>query len=338
VNYVRAKAPLRISFAGGGTDVPPFPAEEGGCVLSATINRYAWGTLRPREDDHVVIESRDIGTSLRYSSVADVVVGGDLDLAQAAVQRLAGDERGGWDLYLHSDASPGSGLGASSAMVVALVGLFNEWNSNWLSPPEIAALAYQIERVDLAISGGLQDQYAAAFGGFNFIEFQADHVEVTPLNVPVDVLNELEYNLLLVDTRRQRVSSHIISDQVGRYERREPDSVAALRELKRIAGQMRTELIGRRLGDFGALLDEDWQHKKRMSDRISAPELDELYELARRSGALGGKITGAGGGGHMLLYCGLGTKHRVADALEAAGCAVVSFAFELHGLQTWRGS
>ncbi len=333
---IRAKAPLRISFAGGGTDVPPFPAEEGGCVLSATINRYAWGSLRPRDDSGIRIESRDIGISLSFSSRADMVLDGRLDLAKAAITRIAGADTTGYDLYIHADAPPGSGLGASSAMIVSLVGLFKEWKSLPLTDYEVAELAYEVERVDLGISGGTQDQYAAAFGGVNFIEFLPDRVVVNSLKLTRDIINELEYNLLLVDTLRRRLSSNIIADQVSRYQRRDAASVDALRQIKRLAIEMKDRLLRRRLDEFGELLHEEWEHKKRMSDRISSPEIDELYALARRTGATGGKITGAGGGGHMLLYCRDGTKHRVADALRAVGCEPSEIALEPLGLQTWR--
>jgi D-glycero-alpha-D-manno-heptose-7-phosphate kinase len=336
VTYVRAKAPLRISFGGGGTDVPPYPAEEGGCVLSAAINRFAWGTLRPRSDTWISIESRDIGTSLLFSSLDHVVLDGEMDLVKAAIRKLAGDSETGYDLYLHADSPPGSGLGSSSALVVGLVGLFKEWQGRPLTDHEVAELAYEIERVDLGIAGGLQDQYSAAFGGFNFMEFYEDRVVVNSLRLSSDLLNELEYNLLLVDMHRPRASSHIISDQVDRYERREPASIDALRNIKRVANDMKDRLLGRRLDEFGELLHEDWEQKKRMSSRITNAEIDELYALARSNGALGGKITGAGGGGHMLLYCGFGKKHVVAEALRKAGCEPISFALEPRGLQTWR--
>lgn len=334
--YIRAKAPLRVSFGGGGTDVPPYPAKEGGCVLSATINRYAWGTLHPRRDPGISIESRDIGQSLQFSSLGDVVLDGQMDLVKAAIHRLAGDAGSGYNLHLHADSPPGSGLGSSSALVVGLVGLFREWRSLPLTDYEVADLAYQIERVDLGIAGGLQDQYAAVFGGVNFIEFFGDRVVVNSLRLSNDTLNELEYNLLLVDLRRQRMSAHIIAEQVERYERGEAESIEALRALKAVAVEMKEHLLRRRIDEFGALLHLDWEHKKRMSSRISDPDIDDLYELALRSGAIGGKITGAGGGGHMLLYCQPGKKHVVADALAARGCAAESIALEPTGLQTWR--
>jgi D-glycero-alpha-D-manno-heptose-7-phosphate kinase len=333
---VRAKAPLRISFAGGGTDVAPFPEREGGCVLSSTVNRYAWGTLRPRDDGQICINSRDFGVSLAYASRADLNYDGQLDLAKAAINRLAGAHTDGYDLFLHTDAPPGSGLGSSSAMMVVLVGLLKEFHGLPLTDYEIAELAYTIERVDLGIAGGMQDQYAAAFGGFNFIEFLADRVVVNSLKISRDIVNELESNMLLVDTGRMRLAANIIEDQVRRYERNEADTTDALKELKLLTTEMKNALLRRKLDEFGSLLDTEWQHKKRMSPRISSPELDELYAVARREGAIGGKITGAGGGGYMLLYCGFERKLAVAETLAGLGCQIHEVALEPLGLQTWR--
>jgi len=335
---VRAKAPLRISFAGGGTDVPPFPEREGGCVLSSTVNRYARGTLRPRSDGQICINSRDFGLSLAYASRDELTYDGQMDLAKAAINRLAGDHEGGYDLFLHSDAPPGTGLGSSSAMMVVLVGLLKEFHGLQLTDYEVADIAYQIERVDLGIRGGMQDQYAAAFGGFNFIEFLGDRVVVNSLKVPVDIQNELEYNLLLCHTGKVRLSEKIIEDQVRRYEQNETDSIEALKELKQLTTEMKNALLSRRMDEFGRLLDLEWQHKKRMSPRISSPELDELYSAARREGALGGKITGAGGGGYMLLYCDFERKPEIEQTLERLGCQIHDVALEHWGLQTWRVS
>ena len=333
---VRAKAPLRISFAGGGTDVSPFPEREGGCVLSSTINRYAWGTLRPRDDGQICISSRDFGLSLTYANGDSLTYDGKMDLAKAAINRLAGHANGGYDLFLHSDAPPGTGLGSSSAMMVALVGLLKEFHGLHLTDYEVAEMAYTIERVDLGIQGGKQDQYAAAFGGFNFIEFLGDDVVVNTLKVSPDIQNELEYNMLLVHTGKVRLSEHIIADQVRRYEAKETDTLEALKELKQLTTAMKNALLSRQMDEFGRLLDLEWQHKKRMSPRISSPELDDLYDAARREGALGGKITGAGGGGYMLLYCGFERKHEIGEALTELGCQVQDIALEHYGLQTWR--
>jgi D-glycero-alpha-D-manno-heptose-7-phosphate kinase len=333
---IRAKAPLRISFAGGGTDVPPFPEREGGLVLSATIDRYAWGTLRPRHDGGISIQSLDLDTSLSYGSRQDLDGDGEMGLVKGAIRRLTGTHDQGFDLYLHSDAPPGTGLGSSSAMMVVLVGLLMEWKGLALTDYRIAELAHQIERGDIGIAGGMQDHYAAAFGGLNFMEFEGDRVVVNGLRCGRDILNELEYNLILVDTGKVRLSSNIIEDQVSRYESGQDESVAALRELKRLAGEMKACLLRREWLRFGALLHEEWQHKKRMSSRISSPEIDELYDLARDSGAIGGKITGAGGGGYMVLFCKFDRKHHVEQVMRGRGCETRGVALEPLGLQTWR--
>src|SRR6201991_4574916 len=229
---IRAKAPLRVSFAGGGTDVAPFPEREGGLVLNATINRYAYGTLRPRRDEQVHIES--------------VVFDGQLDLVKAAIQRLGGLEQegaGGFDLFLHSNAPPGSGLGSSSTMMVALIGLLKEFRSVPLTDYEIAQTAFDVERVDLGLKGGLQDQYAATFGGFNFLELEGDRVIVNPLRIPADTIMELEHNLLLAYTGRTRQGDHIIEDQTSRFEQSDEDATEGLRIGKRLAVEMKDALL-----------------------------------------------------------------------------------------------
>lgn len=333
---IRAKAPLRVSFAGGGTDVPPFPEKEGGCVLNATINKYAYGTLRPRKDGQISIESVDFGMSINYNVNQDLVYDGKLDLVKAAIKKLGGQESTGFDLFLHSDAPPGTGLGSSSAMMVVLVGLLKEFKNMPLTDYEIAHLAYVIERKELGIKGGLQDQHAATFGGFNFIEFLKDRVIVNPLKISQDVINELEHNLLLCYTGGTRLSARIIEDQVSRYEREEEETLQGLRELKRITIEMKNALLRRRLNEFGELLHYAWENKKKLSSKITNPHIEEMYEEARKAGALGGKISGAGGGGYLLLYCSFEKKHKVAETLRKMGGTITDFAFDSYGLQTWR--
>ena len=333
---IRAKAPLRISFAGGGTDVPPFPQQEGGCVLNATINRYAYSTLRPRQDRQIGVRSLDVGLSVSYSAQDKLEYDGKLDLVKAAILKFGGNHAPGFDLFMHTDAPPGSGLGASSAIMVTLVGLLKEYKALPLTEYEIADLAYVIERKELAIQGGLQDQYAATFGGFNFIEFFADHVVVNPLKMSPDVINEIQYHLLLCYTGTTRMSAGIIQDQVKGYARKDSDTYQALLAMKQQAVEMKNALLRRKLDDFGAMLHEQWLYKKRMSSKISSAHLDALYDAARRHGAVGGKIVGAGGGGYMLFYCEFDKKHLVAEALKAQGCTVADFAFEPAGLQVWR--
>jgi len=328
----RAKSPLRVSFAGGGTDVPPFPEREGGLVLSATINRYAYGSLTPRDDGNIGIQSVDFGLQVDYGVDDDLILDGRLDLVKAAILKLG---RGGFDLFLHSNAPPGSGLGSSSAIMVTLIGLLKEYHRMPLTDYEIAELAYVVEREDLGISGGLQDQYAAAFGGFNFIEMDGGRVVVNPLRIPADVIHELEHNMLLCYTGTTRSSDRIIDDQSARFGDGDERALEGLRMQKALAVEMKKALLQRRLNDFGELLGTAWGFKKQMSPKITTPFIDEAYEQACQHGALGGKVTGAGGGGYMLFYCPFERKHHVAEALIAMGASVDEFEFAPEGLATW---
>ena len=333
---IRAKAPLRISFAGGGTDVPPYPEKNGGYVLNATIDSFAWGSLRPRTDETIKLTSADFDLLLEYDTKSDLHLDGQLDLVKAVINRSGAKNSGGFEIFLHSDAPPGSGLGSSSALIVALVGLIKEFKNIRMSQYEIAESAYRIERLDLAIRGGLQDQYAASFGGFNFMEFYADRVVVNPLRVHPEVLNELEHNLLLCYTGQTRASDHIIEDQTKRLESGNTETVDALGQQKQLALDMKSALLRHRLNDFGDLLHCAWEAKRRISSKISNPLIEEMYDTATKNGALGGKITGAGGGGFILFYCQFEKKLKIADALRKLGAIPKEFAFEGHGLQTWR--
>jgi D-glycero-alpha-D-manno-heptose-7-phosphate kinase len=332
---IRARAPLRISFAGGGTDVPPFPSREGGLVLNATIDRYAYGLLRPRRDGQIRLESADFGLSVNYAVDEPPIFDGRLDLVKAAIRRLGDPASPGYDIFLHSNAPPGSGLGSSSTVMVTLVGLLKEHHNLPLTDYEIAQLSHHIERVDMAMLGGMQDQYAATFGGFNFIEFGDGQVIVNPLRVSADVVNELEHNMLLCYTGATRRSDGVIEDQTARYEGGEQSTLMALRAQKELALEMKNALVRRRPREFGDLLHKAWHHKKRMSPKITTTFIDEAYAEARRAGALGGKVTGAGGGGYMLFYCEFQKKHRVAEVLTRMGGVVTEFAFESDGLTTW---
>ena len=332
---VRSRAPLRLSFAGGGTDVAPFPETEGGAVLSATIDRYAYGSLTPRADQRISVHSLDLGMSLDFDARDEPSFDGRLDLVKAAVTAARRRQQPGFDLLLRSSAPPGSGLGSSSTMLVALVGLLREHHRLALTDYEVAELAYQAERVDLRIRGGHQDHYAATFGGFNFIEF-GERVIVNPLRVNDSVVDELQLNLLLCWTGTTRQSARIIEDQTARLAGGELETLAGLRAQKELAVAMKSALLRGELSEFGSLLGEAWKQKKRMSPLIATDFIEEAYDVAMRAGALGGKVTGAGGGGYILFYCDFARKHRLAEALTRMGGVVTDVAFERRGLTTWR--
>ena len=269
----------------------PYMEERGGVVLSATIDKFAYGTLRVTGDPEIRVQSFDYDTVAKDVVDAPLKYDGQLDLVKAVINRLNyHGPRQGLDFSLHNDAPPGSGLGGSSAMVVAMVALFRHWRHLPLAPYEVAELAHQIERVDLGLSGGKQDQFASVFGGFNFIEFHRHATIVNPLRIDPDVLNELDYNLLLCYTGHTRTSDPIIDTQIRNYVDRDTAAVSAMDHLKELTILLKNALLRGRLDDFGHLLHEAWLSKKQMSSLITTPALDELYEAARAAGALGGKI------------------------------------------------
>lgn len=330
---IRSKAPLRISFAGGGTDVPPYSDERGGAVLSSTIDRYAYCTICPRADREMRIRSLDFaqdeswtanGSMLRYD--------GNLDLIKAVLNHFEVAE--GFDMLLHCDAPPGSGLGGSSTVMVSIIGAVSEWLKKPLSQYETARLAYVLEREELGFAGGKQDQYSAVFGGFNFMEFRGSETIVTPLRIRTEVLNELHYHMLLCYTGKTRDSANIIQDQQKGY--RSGQNREALDSAKSLVFETKDALMKGEILRIGQLLHESWEQKKRFTSHITNSRIDKIYETARANGAIGGKISGAGGGGFMFFICEYDRKHRVAEELQKLGAEVANFNFDKHGLQTWR--
>lgn len=336
---LRAKAPLRISFCGGGTDCSPYAEERGGVVLSTTIDKYVYATLRERVDCTVSLTSLDYDLTRVHPLDAPMPIDGELDLLKGVVNHFreaaVAARKPGFDLLVHSDAPPGSGLGASSTLVAALVGLMRDWLRQALTSYEIAELTHKIERVDLRIAGGRQDQYAAVFGGFNFIEFHEDHTIVNPLRIRREVVNELEYSTLLCYTGSTRISAHIVENQMRSYAQGKDAVVRSLDRMKELTIEMKAVLLRDRVRRFGELLHEAWIAKKDLDPAITTAQIDCLYQVARDAGAIGGKILGAGGGGFLLVFCPFERKLAIARALEAEGGRLVPFALEERGLQTW---
>ncbi len=338
----RSKAPLRISFAGGGTDVSPYPEERGGAVLNCTIDKYAYATLeaQPGLPGGTTVESLDFGLSARYERPSDLVYNGELDLVKAALRVLRApgaqaDRAESLRLFLHSDAPPGTGLGGSSAMCVALVGAFQRYLREGWTSYDVAELAYRIERTELGITGGRQDQYAAAFGGFNFMEFSRDRTIVNPLKIPPEVANELSYRLLLAYAGGGHFSNELLDRQRAGFAEKRRTTVEALDATKELAVAMKNELLRGNIDAMGRLLDEGWQLKKRFAEGISNPRVDALYAKAREAGALGGKLVGAGGGGFILLFCDFARRAQVARAVQAEGGRVTEFSLDPYGMECW---
>jgi len=335
----RARAPLRISFCGGGTDLSPYVNERGGLVLNATIDRHAYATLRLRDDRRVSVRSLDFKTDLDFSLDEPPPFDGNLDLVKGCLRRLAPDirdEERGLELYLETEAPPGSGLGASSALVVATIGALAEWRRLTLDKYEVARLAWEIERLDVGVPGGLQDQYAASFGGFNLIEFRSEREAlVNPLRIEARILHELEYNMLLVYTGATRTSSHIIRSQIAGLTGNQHAVVEAMERMKELTLEAKDALLTGRLEDFAGLLHEEWEAKKNTSDSVTTTAIDEMYSDARRLGAIGGKVSGAGGGGFMFLYCPFDRKPAVTDRMREIGAEILPMAFVPEGMQSW---
>jgi D-glycero-alpha-D-manno-heptose-7-phosphate kinase len=331
---------LRISFAGGGTDLSPFVDEHGGHVLNATINRYAYATLRFPDEVGIAVESLDYHDRAHYSPEQPLLNDGKFDLIKACLRRLhSAPDHGGIELYLETDAPPGSGLGASSALVVALIGALKTWRKMPLEPYEVARLAWEIERKDVGVPGGFQDQYASTFGGFNFIEFRpGGDVIVNPLRIEPRVLLELQYNLLLVFTGRTRTSAAIIEKQISGYVDNESGVLEAMSRMKALTIDAKDAILTGRLDRLGDILDAEWTEKKKTAEGVTTPRIEEMYAEARRLGALGGKASGAGGGGYMFLYCPFDRKPAISKRLEELGGEICPIAFESSGMQAWAWS
>lgn len=332
---IRAKAPLRISFAGGGTDLPHFYEKHDGAVLSSTINRYARVTIYLRDDSEVVIRSLDLDRSVRYTLREGPIYDGVLDLAKAAIHRIG--VRRGMDLDIHMEAPKGSGLGGSSALTAAVLGAVASTNGETYNLYELAELNYAIERMDLNIAGGKQDQYATTFGGFNLLEFRKDRVVVTPLRVDRSVLNDLEAHLLLCYTGKVRPDLGLVDKQIQFFHEGRQDTLRGMQRLCEMAFEMKEALLTGALDSFGEMLHEAYMNKKMMNPHVAdGTPAEALYESARKHGVIGGKLLGAGGGGYLLLYCETGRHLEVRQALEAMGGQFTDFSFDGLGLQVWR--
>lgn len=312
----------------------PYPVDRGGCVLSATIDLYAFASLRSRPNTDYQVFSED-GDSARYSSPEDMVFDGHLDLVKACLRSMAPDT--GVELHLFCDAAPGSGLGSSSGLVVAMLAAVAELTHTPMTPYELARRAYEVERKDLRQAGGMQDQYACTFGGFNFIEFLGeDRVVVNPLRIPTDVENELHGSLLLCHTGKTRKSGGILRRQVEGYVSGRRKSVEALERIKALTLELKEALLTGDLERFAGVLDASWRAKRNLVEGITDDRIDDLYEHAKRAGALAGKLLGAGGGGYLLIFCPFDRRPAIAEAMESAGARILKFHFEPQGVQTWR--
>lgn len=336
---IRSKAPLRIGLAGGGTDVSPYCDIYSGSILNACINMYAYATIEPRDDGKIEFRCEDRGEFCTFNSVEHFEIDGKFNLLKGVYNRLIKDYIKiplSFTLTTYVDAPAGSGLGSSSTLVVAIVKAFQEWQNLPLGEYDLAKLAWSIEREDLKMAGGRQDQYAAAFGGFNFMEFSANEkVLVNPLRIRKEYVNELEFNVLLYYTGTSRLSAKIIESQVENTKKKDEKAIEAMHKLKQQSLDMKEALLIGDLYRMGELLNTGWENKKRMSSAISNPVIDNIYETAIKAGATGGKISGAGGGGFFMFYCPGNTRYRVINELSKLGGEFRRFRFTNLGVESW---
>jgi len=337
---VRSRTPLRLGFAGGGTDVAPYRDTHGGCVLNATIGMYAHAILAPRADGRVrfVAADRDECFEARVDSADQA---GPLALHRAVYRRMVDDYNGGAPLAVtlttYCDVPAGSGLGSSSTLVVAMVEAFREMLGLRLDEYEVAHLAYRIERVDLGLKGGKQDQYAATFGGVNFMEFQGDDgVVVNPLRVRELILTELETSLVLYFTGVSRHSAAIIEEQTRNMEAGDARAVDALHAMKADAVAMKEALLKGDIPRFAAIMGRSWEAKKRTAHNVSSTQIDRVYDMAVKSGAYAGKVSGAGGGGFMMFMVDPVRRMELIRVLENEAGRLIPCNFTHRGSETWR--
>lgn len=339
---IRARAPLRLGLAGGGTDVSPYCDLYGGLVLNATIDKYAYTIIEPgAESGRVRFVAADRQESWDADATPELALDGRLDLHKGVYNRIVREFNRGQPLSVtmttHTDAPPGSGLGSSSTLVVSMVKAFVELLNLPLGEYDIARLAYEVERQDVGLAGGRQDQYAATFGGFNFMEFHpGERVIVNPLRVKTWIISELEASLLLYFGGVSRESARIIDEQSANVNRKESGAVSAMHALKAEAITLKESLL---MGDFKRLVESveaGWEAKKRMAHSISNEQIEETYRLARDAGMLAGKISGAGGGGFMMMFVDPARRMDVIRALANTRGQIFNCHFTEIGTQGWK--
>ncbi len=324
------RTPVRISFAGGGTDIPSYYEIHGGMVLSSSIDKYIYTVLTEREDGRIQIISSDLKALETCDQIEKMEFQGtDLEIPFAVLKHFRSEA--GVNLFLASEVPPGTGLGSSAAVCVNVLKTLSVYLGRDLSEQEVAENAFHIARHILKRPVGKQDEYAAAFGGLNVLKFAPVGVEVEPLRLSQELLMDLEQSLMLFFTGSSRDSSEILDAQDQSIRRREDAVIDALTSLKELVPKMRDAILSGNLDVFGHLLDESWRIKKSVSSKISNTRIDQIYEVALGRGALGGKIAGAGGGGFLLLFCEKEKHADVRAALRQFGLKEMRFHCDLGG-------
>jgi D-glycero-alpha-D-manno-heptose-7-phosphate kinase len=338
---IRSRAPLRLGLAGGGTDVSPYCDTWGGAVLNVTVDLYAYTVIEPTDDGRVSFTASDLEGVFDADAGAEMEIAYPLILHRAVYRRIVRQFNGGRPLPCRittfCDAPPGSGLGTSSTMVVSLLKAFVEWLSLPLGEYEIARLAFEIERVDAGLKGGRQDQYAATFGGVNFMEFfPEERVIVNPLRVKNWIVSELETSLVLFNSGVSRSSAAIIEKQTANLVGGTGDTLDAMHEIKADAFGMKECLLKGDIRGFAGFMRKSWEAKKRLTDSISTAHIEEVHNAATAAGALAGKVSGAGGGGFMTFLVDPSRRVDVIRALRRQDGQVMTCHFTGHGTEGWK--
>jgi len=339
---IRSKAPLRLGLAGGGTDIADYYNRFGGYVLNATVDMYAYCTIEPNDSGdsgRVEFIAADLGKQEEYAAVEKLLISPALPLHCGIYNRIISDfvkKPLSFKMTTYSDAPAGSGLGSSSTMVVAIIKAFEEWLNLPLGEYDIAALACKIEREDIGLAGGKQDQYAATFGGFNFMEFyENERVIVNPLRLKRWIRNEIEASLVLYYTGVSRESANIINEQIKHTQKGDAKSIESMHEMKRQSVFMKEALLKGDFKGFSDCLLNGWLAKKNAAASITNSFLDELYQYAIDNGAESAKISGAGGGGFMMIYCNPCKRIALIRALKEKQGMVLTPSFTETGTQAW---
>lgn len=338
---IRSRAPLRLGLAGGGTDVGPYSDIYGGIILNVTIDQYAYCTIEESESDFIDFYAADININRKYPTSSFLPLDGNLDLHKGVYNRVIKEfnynKPLSFKMTTYSDAPPGSGLGSSSTLVVAILKAFVEWLSLPLGEYDIAHLAYEIERKDIGLSGGKQDQYSATFGGFNYMEFyDNDKVIVNPLRIKNWIKDELEASMILFYTGASRSSADIIDQQKKNTDEGNQQAIDAMHALKVTAIKMKEAILKGDINSFSDILGHSWIEKKKMAKQISNPMIDNIFEIALKNGAKAGKVSGAGGGGFIMFVVDPVKKLKVVKALQQLEGKVMNFHFSEGGCHGWK--
>ncbi len=331
-NIYKARTPVRISFSGGGSDFSNYFMKHSGSCLTSAISLYSYATLTKREDHRIIINSLNPKLQLEYENIKKIKYNGKLDIVKGVINILK--PQFGFNLEIRSDFPISSGLGGSSSLISSIIGVFNEYNNRKIDKYTMSEISIQIERLELGINGGWQDQYSTIFGGFNLIEFNSRENLVTPLKIDSDKILELQERLILCHTNSKHLGEKI--QKVNSKKNLSKLDLSNLNKIKKLTNQMKKYLLLGEFNKFGNLLDTSWHLKKSNNNNVSNKYIDKIYDIAIKNGAEGGKLLGTGGGGYLLFYVPPFKKSKVVQSLQKLNLKIEKFTFDLDGLRCWK--